>query len=109
MLQSGHRAFTLAVKLGRSCSSYLVVLVSGSRSAIVPPLPPLDDVALLVLDPASSLLSPHAASAAVAATHVSAVSARVGVILMVLLLLGGCCCVERKGDGAVQGGVVDEV
>src|SRR6266545_440732 len=53
--QSPHNAFTLAWNNGRSCASYLVVLVSGSSNAIffAPPPPPPPGL-LVVAHPATT-------------------------------------------------------
>src|ERR1700754_5158879 len=74
-LQFGHSSLTLASNRGLSCSSYRVVLVSGSSSAIVPPSsPPAAFVPpLLPLPPLSSL--PQAAAPALSASAATAASA----------------------------------
>src|SRR4051794_27636824 len=84
ILQPGQSAFTLASKRGLSCSSYRVVLVSGSSRAIVPllsdpaafcePPPPLG------LPPPSS--PPHAAAPAPSASAASTHSALLRFVLI---------------------------
>src|SRR3954452_6125183 len=76
--QLGHNSFTRAVKNGLSLGSSGGVLFSGSRRAILAPVPPLDAAFVLdVPDELSSEPQPAAASASDAVSSAPTVARRV--------------------------------